>query len=269
MTAEIALVIDKAIKNGDIRANLKGVGLGDSWISPVDSILTYAPYLLTLGQIDQQGYNLIMEVANKLKSAVDQNDMTTAMDLWDSIDFNINSLTHTDFYNVLTMAPSDSSNTLKKFGPIRSYNLKEELDLGIIMNRGVAPALNISREWVNQNDNVYNWLADDFLNPVTEVVEKLLNETDLTVAVYNGQLDLIVSTLGTLNWVKNLHFNGKDSWDATSKVGFAIDGYYQGYVKKHGNFALYWVDRAGHMVPRDNPSAMYYILKDVTNNFEV
>lgn len=66
MTAEIALNLDQvrcflllikgkillelflyyqAIKNGQIKSNFKGIGLGDSWISPIDSCLTWAPYL--------------------------------------------------------------------------------------------------------------------------------------------------------------------------------------------------------------------------------
>ena len=36
----------QAQKNGTIKGNLKGVALGDAWISPIDSVLTWAPYLL-------------------------------------------------------------------------------------------------------------------------------------------------------------------------------------------------------------------------------
>lgn len=64
------------------------------------------------------------------------------------------------------------------------------------MNNKVKSALNISQKWVNENEDIYQSLILDFLNPVTEVVEKLLNETDIKVAVYNGQLDLIVNTPG-------------------------------------------------------------------------
>lgn len=64
MVAEIALEIDavrveivitnlfkkifKAIKSGSLDVNLVGVGLGDSWISPADTVLTWAPYLLSV-----------------------------------------------------------------------------------------------------------------------------------------------------------------------------------------------------------------------------
>lgn len=46
MAAEFALLLDQEIKAGTIESNLVGAGLGDSWVSPIDSVLTWAPYLL-------------------------------------------------------------------------------------------------------------------------------------------------------------------------------------------------------------------------------
>lgn len=70
------------------------------------------------------------------------------------------------------------------------------------MNTLVGPALNLTQKWGLQSGQVFTALAEDFMKPVTEVVERLLNETDITVAVYNGQLDLIVDTPGISNHVK-------------------------------------------------------------------
>lgn len=46
MTVEIAKQLDRAIKNGEIDIDFRGVALGDSWISPMDSVNTWAPFLL-------------------------------------------------------------------------------------------------------------------------------------------------------------------------------------------------------------------------------
>ncbi|CAG9858687.1 unnamed protein product [Phyllotreta striolata] len=269
MTAEIALVIDQARKSGKIETNLKGVALGDSWISPVDSILGYAPYLFSLGQIDKRGYNNIMKVANQIKADLDRGDAPSASELWDTVDEKIFENTYgVDMYNILTKIQGESKGNRKvRIG----LSLKDDDDdtLDNIMNNKVGPALGLSQHWTSENSDVFNALFADFMNPVTTIVERLLNETDITVAVYNGQLDLIVETPGTYKWVEDLHFKDKSLWEAASRSGFAVNGYYEGYRKKHGKFSFYWVDRAGHMVPKDNPSAMYYILNDVTNNFEV
>lgn len=35
----------QAIKNGDVVSDFRGVGLGDSWISPMDSVNTWGMFL--------------------------------------------------------------------------------------------------------------------------------------------------------------------------------------------------------------------------------
>lgn len=68
MAAEFALLLDEAIKNGTIECNLVGVGLGDSWISPIDSVLTWAPYLLQVVSISKVANLLEVTVIYILKS---------------------------------------------------------------------------------------------------------------------------------------------------------------------------------------------------------
>lgn len=102
-------------------------------------------------------------------------------------------------------------------------------------------------------------------------VERLLNETRVKVCVYTGQLDLIVDTPGTYAWVDRLKWPGRSAWDAAPRqplVGVDVPTgrathYVEGYYKKSGLFSMYWVDRAGHMVPADNPPAMYAILEQL------
>lgn len=99
-----------------------GVGLGDSWISPVDSVLTWAPYLLALGAVDNDGYNQIMSVANRTRDAVNQGSWTQATNLWSSTEGVVMQVTDgIDFYNVLT----------KIGGGRRDYNKKRKLKIAV------------------------------------------------------------------------------------------------------------------------------------------
>ncbi|XP_023017485.2 retinoid-inducible serine carboxypeptidase [Leptinotarsa decemlineata] len=264
MTAEIALVIDNAARKGEIASTLKGIGLGDSWISPIDSVLTWAPYLLNLGAVDQQCYEKIMAVANVTKQALDQGKFEEATSYWVQTERVISEVANVDLYNILKKIPSFGRRH-NLFKPSVSDEVESKID--VILNGPVREALNITR--YSMEDDVFEMLYGDFMKPVTSIVEELLNNTDIFVAVYNGQLDLIVDTPGTVKWIDNLKWKNKSSWESSERSAFANDGYYQGYVKKYGNFAFYWIDRSGHMVPIDNPSAMDYILKDVTNNFKV
>ena len=38
----------KAIKDGSVSSNFKGVALGDSWISPMDSVNTWGPFMYAM-----------------------------------------------------------------------------------------------------------------------------------------------------------------------------------------------------------------------------
>ncbi|XP_066148897.1 retinoid-inducible serine carboxypeptidase-like [Euwallacea fornicatus] len=266
MTAEIALNLYQAIDKGEIRSNFKGVGLGDSWISPVDSCLTWSPYLYALGMLDTEQYESLNNKAENVKKLVEEGRWEEATNAWGSLEFSVDQMAgRVNFYNILTKILTG----FFKFKAL--YKPENELQItdGSLMNDQVAPALNLTSTWGAQSDDVFNYLRMDFMKPVTDVVERLLNETDITVAVYNGELDLIVDTLGTINWVNRLKFKDSPLWVGTYKRAFTVEGIIEGFEKKAGNLEFYWVLRAGHMVPSDNPNAMLHILQQVTDNFQV
>lgn len=96
------------------------------------------------------------------------------------------------------------------------------------------------------------------------LVEKLLNETSIDVNVITGQLDLISATPGTVNWVRKLRWPGAVAFADSERKVIGVNYVLEGYYRKHGALALYWVNRAGHSVPPDNPAAMDWILQRVT-----
>lgn len=100
-------------------------------------------------------------------------------------------------------------------------------------------------------------------------VERLLNETSVQVNIVTGQLDLIVATPGTVKWVKKMKWSGAKEYKAAKRHAIAIDSILEGYYKSLGNFTFYWVNRAGHMVPLDNPKAMNYLLQRITKYHEL
>lgn len=89
--------------------------------------------------------------------------------------------------------------------------------------------------------------------------------TDLKVSVFSGQLDLICATAGTVNWIEKMQWSYRDLYNKAPRLPISADGILEGYEKSAGNFTMFWVNRAGHMVPADNPSAMSHILRKLTN----
>ncbi|XP_014230834.1 retinoid-inducible serine carboxypeptidase-like [Trichogramma pretiosum] len=273
MAAEFAFNWYKAEKAGSIKSNLKGVGLGDAWISPEDSVMTYAPYLLQTGMVDTSGYFDIQRAANRTRDAVKTNQWSLATNLWAYTENVIMRVTRNiDFYNILTKVRTsqamrvfrDNEESAKSL--VRETVLRDGEGLNMLMNTKVKDTLKLPSIWGAQSDKVFNSLYADFMKPVTQVVQRLLDETNLKVFVYSGQLDLIVDTPGTLLWVEKMRWARYLEWKTAQRVPVVVDGVIEGYQKSSSNFAFYWINRAGHMVPADNPAGMSALLADLTQN---
>lgn len=121
------------------------------------------------------------------------------------------------------------------------------------------------------------------MKPVVDVVDQLLN-AGINVTVYNGQLDLIVDTLGTCYlfssiardskpiekcqnlqklfespivhtgqelWVKRLKWEGMSGFNKlrwTPLDDPISPGVTGAFYKTYKNFSFYWILKAGHMV---------------------
>lgn len=134
------------------------------------------------------------------------------------------------------------------------------------MNGPVKQALNISGDWGIDSSLVFFSLQEDFMKPVTTVLEQLLNETNIKIAVYNGQLDLIVpiagkkyyimkclvcmirDIIGTISWMDKLNFKDAERWKNSISYGLVEGAIYEGIQRDAGNLSFFWVFRSGHMV---------------------
>ncbi|KAI4476395.1 hypothetical protein M0804_013605 [Polistes exclamans] len=259
MGAEFALLWYKEQQAGTIKSNLKGIGLGDAWISPIDSVLTWAPFLLSTGMIDSNGYKKIEILANATRDAVNSGRWSMATTLREYTKSTILQVTdNIDFYNILTKlspfyAPSQTHGKLSSIytdGDAKYHNLilRDSKSLEDLMNGPVISALGLKTFHGRQSDMVFNMLREDFMKPVVDKVEFLLNETNINVFVYTGQMDLVVDIPGTVLWIDNMHWINSYNWHNAKRVSLVSDHIIEGYSKHYDNFGLYWVNRAGHMV---------------------
>lgn len=197
-----------------------------------------------------------------------------------------------DFYNILSKIPQpkDSSKkriSFRKYDEQIAYDLmvlykrsnlleddakeeKEEAEdekLNKLMNGPVKKALNLPQQvvWGSQSNTVFKTLSVDFMKTAKLMVEKLLNETKVNVVVYTGTLDLICSTPATIRWINNLKWEGNRKYSQSKRSGFFVNKVLEGYEKNYGQLSVYWILRAGHMAPADNPAGMSYVLQKTTN----
>jgi len=212
MAAATALELHKEIEAGRMNINLQGVGLGDAWISPMDSVNTWAPYLYETGLLDENGYNAVKAAADATQNAVDAEQWTTATNRWSFTERVVMQNTdNVDFYNILAPHYSTTSRRMQQqieegqclptlVDGYRSNIDKYQADpLDTLMNGEVKNYLGIpsSVTWGAQSGAVFNYQSGDFMKPVVDIVDQLI-ETGMKVVVYNGHLDLIVDTPGKL-----------------------------------------------------------------------
>ncbi|XP_077286661.1 retinoid-inducible serine carboxypeptidase-like [Arctopsyche grandis] len=274
MAVDFAHLIYKESRLGNIQSNISGVAMGNSWISPVDSVLSWAPFLYQVSLVDDKGEKEILSQAEYTKQVFDQGLYEQATDEWATTEYVILDKTDgVDFYNILTKMERGSSHnkrTIKQQAVDRQtynkYYSSRAYDLDQLMNGIVKEALGIPRtvHWGSQSGDVFDYLAVDFMKPVIDVVETLLNETNLNVHVYNGNVDLIVDTPGQMVWINKLKWNESADFQTAPRKTIWVNNIMEGYEKQGGKFTMFWINVAGHSVPRDNPAGSRAFLKSMT-----
>nr|XP_008165780.1 retinoid-inducible serine carboxypeptidase isoform X1 [Chrysemys picta bellii] len=275
MAAGIALELYKAIHDGSIECNFGGAALGDSWISPVDSVLSWGPYLYSTSLLDDQGLVEVTAAAKKVMNAVNKGQYTLATLLWchteDVIEQNTDNV---NFYNILAKKSPDlkaskheNTHLLKLYQ--RHVERLHKDSLSDLMNGPIRKKLTIipdSVTWGGQSKEVFLHMAEDFMKPVTDIVDALL-AANVNVTVYNGQLDLIVDTMGQEAWVRKLKWPklkqfSQQKWKAL--YGSPESSETAAFHKSYENLAFYWILKAGHMVPSDQGDMALKMVRMVT-----
>ncbi|KAM9596530.1 retinoid-inducible serine carboxypeptidase [Trichechus inunguis] len=278
MAAGIGLELHKALQEGSIKCNFAGVALGDSWISPVDSVLSWGPYLYSMSLLDDQGLAEVAKVAEQVLNAVNKGDYVEATRLWGEAEMVIEQNTDgVNFYNILTKnttVPAKESSLeftqshLVHLCQRHMRHLQQDA-LSQLMNGPIKKKLKIIPEdysWGAQATNVFMNMEGDFMKPVTSIVDELL-EAGVSVTVYNGQLDLIVDTIGQEAWVRKLKWPELSTFNQLKWKALYIDprsSETSAFVKSYKNLAFYWILRAGHMVPADQGAMALKMMRLVT-----
>lgn len=278
MAAGISLELHKAIQQGTIKCNFSGVALGDSWISPVDSVLSWGPYLYSMSLLDDQGLAEVSKVAEQVLDAINKGFYKEATQLWGKAEMVIEKNTDgVNFYNILTKStPETSMESSLEFlrSPLvrlcqRHVRHLQGDTLSQLMNGPIRKKLKIIPEdcsWGAQSSYVFISMEGDFMKPVIHIVDELL-EAGVDVIVYNGQLDLIVDTMGQEAWLRKLKwphlskFN-QLKWKALYSNPESLET--SAFVKSYKNLTFYWILRAGHMVPADQGAMALKMLRLVT-----
>ncbi|KAF7077559.1 hypothetical protein CFC21_082095 [Triticum aestivum] len=276
----------RAIRAGELNLTLAGVALGDSFISPEDFALSYAPLLLDVSRLDDNAGDAAKGMAATVKEQIAAGQFAAAWKSWTDLLLFIESKSASvDTYNFLLEAGMDpvsaaSSSSVAAASNAQTMKYSTYLSrkeatsspntLSGIMNGVIKEKLKIipsNLTWQGISELVYNALVNDFMKPRIDEVDELLSY-GVNVTVYNGQLDVICSTIGAEAWVQKLKWEGLKNltrlprqplYCGSSKVT-------QAFVRSYKNLHFYWILRAGHFVPADQPCIALSMIGSITQS---
>ncbi|KAL6650242.1 hypothetical protein ACP70R_009167 [Stipagrostis hirtigluma subsp. patula] len=288
LAAMIGTLVARAIHAGTLHLKLGGVALGDSWISPDDFALSYAQLLHDVSRLNDNAVGEANKMAATVKEQMLAGQFAAARKTWtdllsfiDSISDSVNMenfLLDTGMNPVFvddsrTSSPSLRSTQLiyiSSQAPVSATN-----SISGIMNGVIKKKLKIIPKdltWQEASIQVYDALANNFMKPAINEVDELLSY-GVNVTVYNGQLDVICSTIGAEAWVKKLKWQDMKAFLSLSRQPL----YYcdppnycsrqiKSYIRSYKNLQFYWVLNAGQFVPIDQPYVAFKMMASITQS---
>ena len=273
MAAVFGQRLQGTIESKETKCNFKGVALGDSLISPVDSVLSWGTYLKELSLLDTQDFRDVQNSAGLSANYFKQDLYKKSTEYWSKTRQLISVYTDkVNMYNVLqhNTSPYSYSNDL-------IYRLYESYvavyygkKLENFMNTVIKKKLNIIPDhvkWGAQAADVFTHQSEDFMRPVIKAVDYLI-ANGLKVVVYQGQLDILCNTGSAEKWIEKLKWSGLPGFHVATRKPLYVDGqigHTQAFVKSFGKFSLYYILNAGLMVPLDNGPMALKMLDQIIN----
>ena len=273
MAAEFGQRLYETIERKEIKCNFKGVALGDSWISPVDSILSWGKYLYQYSLLDTQDLRAVQSSAGQVVNYFDQGLYKKSTAYWSKTRDLVSLFTdNVNVYNVLqhNASPFRDSNDIierlydRHLAVYYQNNLKSFMNTVIRKKLGIIPD-NVT--WGSQATDTFNYQSEDFMKPAIKAVDYLIS-MGLKIIVYQGQFDMLCNTAGAEKWTSKLQWSGLQGFNYATRKPLYIDGKIgqtQAFLKSFKNFSFYFVMNAGLMVPLDNGEMALKMLEEIIN----
>ncbi|KAK5644824.1 hypothetical protein RI129_006124 [Pyrocoelia pectoralis] len=250
----VSYTIHKRNPTTKFKINLQGLAIGNGFSDPVHQ-MKYGEYFFQLGLIDT---NEKKEVEARERHIID----LIHDENWEEAYFSFSNLIYNgnDSETLFTELTgyNNTSDLLEEFLTGNSEML-DYITLGDVMS-----ALHVSSNHTFRGQVVIQNLIPDFMQSVASWISELLNS--YRVLIYNGQLDVIVPYIGTVNYLTNLNFSGSDLYKNVSRGKWWVNDKLAGYVKCAGNLTEVLVRNSGHMVPVHQPMICLDLISKFTRN---
>ncbi|XP_068632816.1 retinoid-inducible serine carboxypeptidase-like [Battus philenor] len=269
IAVDLAIELNKAVKEGTMKSNLVGLVMASTWNSPVDAVLSWPPLLKAIALVEDDGFENIQESANETVRLFNNGQYVESTDhRLTTLNLVANITGGMVYQHIFATSATSIPDTRKgRRNIVGRSNMRDNADpLDILMNTQVKKMFNIPEElvWTRSSDAVFDAQKVDFMKPATDSIEKLLNETNIVISTVNGNYGLLCNTPAQIAWISRLKWAGAEQYKKSPRQPIWENNRLQGYYKGYGNFNFYAMN-AGHMSPRDNPEGMLAVLRDITS----
>lgn len=231
-------------KDGEKKINLKGLAIGNGFIDPLTQIENDA-ILYNTGLFDE---NDQLSYKKQLRVVIDligeRNYFAASVALEELMYGNDSYATMTGLHQYYHLLRTTDP-------PYRQY-------LDYLNSSAVRRIIHVGNATCHTDPMVTHHLLADLVQSAKPAFEFVL-ERGYKVLLYSGNLDIIVGTATTVNFLRSLRsWTGADRFRKLPKIIWrGADGDVDGYVKKLDNFVFVVVRNAGHMAIADQPEVCY------------
>ncbi|SGZ53737.1 CIC11C00000000818 [Sungouiella intermedia] len=261
--------------------NLKGLLIGNGWISPNRQSLSYLPFAVKAGMISTSHPNwqdlLDRHVkCQDLVAGVNDDDTFGASKVVDRVCEGVLNLLLQVTRDYASPGSQECYNmydyTLKDSYPSCGMNWPPDLpNVNLFLtNPDVMDNINLEHKtkWHECDQAVSNNLKAKNLRPSIVLFPSILQE--VPIVLFHGNRDIICNYIGGEDMIAALKWGGQRGFSKDIPIyDWVYDGKVLGYVKSERNLTFVNVFEASHMVPFDIPETSRALMDILYDNLEV
>ncbi|PHH87247.1 hypothetical protein CDD83_9130 [Cordyceps sp. RAO-2017] len=255
-------ILDRNTKNSGNEWPLKGLLIGNAWISPDDQYPAYLEYALAKG--------LIQKDSDMARQLFEKQRMCDKLRIANPGHVNYDECERilSDMLKVAKMGSGDQACynmydvRLRDSYPSCGMNWPPDLkQLTPYLRRpAVVRALHVSEQrntgWQECNGAVSSTFQSKNSRPSVELLPGLM--TQIPILLFSGEEDLICNHLGTERTISNLQWNGGKGFEEkpgnwAPRRTWTFEGDTAGFYQESRNLTYVLFHNASHMVPFDYP----------------